>query len=247
VDGLFGRFVAAVSVFYAVSFSVAYVGGRLVERGVRVNYTRKCNHFVTIGLPWVLQGVFGLRQSIWAVVGACILMPLHLALYLKPIRDRLPAAATMFRSFDRPEDRPNTLFWSATQQIAVFSVFPFVYALMLWRGIELWTGIAVAVNTFGDGLAEPVGVAFGRHPYEVAGFFSDKKYRRTWEGSAWIALVAAAAVAAYHESFTPTQFWTALAAVPPTAAATEALSPHTWDAPALFFVVIFELLLISCL
>ena len=46
-------------------------------------------------------------------------------------------------------------------------IFLLLYAAASARGVESWLGIVIAINAFGDGLAEPVGVAFGRHAYSV--------------------------------------------------------------------------------
>jgi CDP-diglyceride synthetase len=239
-------FLTASLLFSTVSFGAAYLSGNLVERfGLRVNYSRKINHFITVGFPWVLQQSFKLDQNLTAVALAAIVTPMHLAVYVKPIRDRIPVVATMFRSFDRPEDRPHTLSWLATQYAAVFIVYFGMYAVLLYRGVAAWMLIPIIVNVVGDGLAEPVGVAFGTHPYRCGALFTRRRYVRTWEGSACVFLSAVAGIFLCGATLSPIQLGLALAVVPLSAALGEAVSPHTWDAPFLFFILGGELVLLS--
>jgi hypothetical protein len=41
--------------------------------------------------------------------------------FIKPVRKRLALAGTMFLSYDRPEDRPHTMFWLTTQLLAGYA------------------------------------------------------------------------------------------------------------------------------
>jgi phytol kinase len=241
-------FFAAIGLFFAASFGVAYVCGHLVDRfHVKVNYTRKIGHFITVGLPWVLQQSFGLEKNLVAVALAAVVTPMNLALYVKPMRERFPTVAMMFRSFDRPEDRPHTLAWLVTQYVAVFTVYLAVYAMLLSRGAATWMIIPIVVNVVGDGLAEPVGVAFGTHRYQCGALFTRRRYERTLEGSAVVFLSAVAGILLCGATLTPLQMGLALAVVPISAAVTEAVSPHTWDAPFLFLVIGIEMVLLSFL
>jgi hypothetical protein len=239
-------FLTATFLFFAASFSVAYLCGRLVERfGMKVNYSRKIGHFVTVGMPWALQQAFCLDKNLMAIALAAVVTPMNLAIYIKPIRERFPAVATMFRSFDRPEDRPHTLAWLVTQYVAVFAVYFGVYALLMYRGTVAWMVIPIMVNVVGDGLAEPVGVAFGSHPYQCSALFTRRRYVRTLEGSAVVFLSAVVGILICASTLTPLQLGLALAIIPISAALAEAVSPHTWDAPLLFLVVGAEMVLLS--
>jgi hypothetical protein len=241
-------FFTATLLFFSASFGVAYLCGRLVERfGMKVNYTRKIGHFITVGMPWVLQQSFNLDKNLTAVALAAVITPMNLAIYVKPIRERVPAVATMFRSFDRPEDRPHTLAWLSTQYFAVFAVYLGIYAVLLYRGSVAWMLIPIIVNVVGDGLAEPVGVAWGSHRYEVGALFTNRRYVRTLEGSAVVLLSAVVGIFICGATFSPLQLGLALALIPISAALAEAVSPHTWDAPFLFLVVGGELALLSFL
>ncbi|MBT3386561.1 MAG: hypothetical protein HN417_01375 [Desulfobacula sp.] len=94
--------------------------------------------------------------------------------------------------------------------------------------------IPLLIITFGDGLAEPVGIRFGRHKYETYAFFSKKKYVRSLEGSACVFLASIIVVMVFHSSFTQLQFIIALIFIPFLMTFVEAFSPHTWDTPTLF-------------
>jgi len=85
-----------------------------------------------------------------------------------------------------------------------------------------------------DGLAEPVGVRFGRYKYKVSALFSDKIYFRTFEGSACVFVTSFAVVIAHYTHFTFSQFLMSMILIPPLMTLAEALSPHTWDSPILF-------------
>jgi phytol kinase len=242
----FSAFLTATVLFYASTFGVNFVCGSLVDRyGMKVGYTRKVGHFVNIGMPFALQQSFGLQNNLLAVALGAVLIPLHLMLYMKPIRERFPAVATMFRSFDRPEDRPHTLSWMVSQYVAVLTIYVALYALLLSRGNAIWLIIPIMINVLGDGLAEPVGVAFGAHPYQCTALFTRRRYVRTLEGSAMVFLSAVAGILLCHASLTPLEMGLALAVIPITAAFTEAVSPHAWDQPLLFLVVGVELALLS--
>ena len=90
---------------------------------------------------------------------------------------------------DRPEDRPHTLKWIIAGNIA-----PGLILLIFFRWLfDLTTQgnlvfIIVFITGIGDGLAEPVGITWGKHKYSTQGCFSPRKYTRSWEGSACVFL-----------------------------------------------------------
>lgn len=80
---------------------------------VRVNYTRKINHFAIFFLPVFIDKQFNTETftdieylSISAVVTA-----LSLLAFYEPIRNLIPPYQLMFEGFDRPEDRPHTVYF----------------------------------------------------------------------------------------------------------------------------------------
>ncbi len=227
-------------------YLIQYGNGLLVRhRGVRVNYTRKINHFALFFIPMYLDRVFAYENSLGLFVLGSLLVIVTLAIYVKPVRDRVPFIATMFLSFDRPEDRPRTLLWLSTQITTGFLVIIPMIILFAHRGLLDLVLIPILINGIGDGLAEPVGVRFGKHKYEVYALFTDKKYVRSLEGSACVFITSILVVAFHCVYFTQPQFVVALIALPFLMTLAEALAPHTWDTPFLFFVGYSSLFLIS--
>ena len=92
----------------------------------------------------------------------------------------------MFLSFDRPEDRPNTLLWLSTQLIAGYLILIPIIIYFYKIGYGALILVPILVNGIGDGLAEPVGVRFGRLKYKTYALFTKIKYERTIEGSACV-------------------------------------------------------------
>jgi phytol kinase len=224
-------------------YLVQYVTGLLVEhRGIRVNYTRKINHFALFMIPTYLDRVFAYQETFGLFILGVLLAVLSLAVYVRPLRERYAFIGTMFRSFDRPEDRPYTLLWLSTQIVAGFLVIVPMVILFEHFGLLDLILIPIIINGIGDGLAEPVGVRFGRHTYKVRALFTRKKYVRSLEGSACVFLATIVAITAYHPSFTPLQYVVALAFLPALMTLAEAFSPHTWDTPFLFLAGYLALL-----
>ncbi len=217
--------------------AVAYGSGLLVTRhDVRVNYTRKMNHFTLFFLPILLEDVFPYESTIATTVMSGVFYFLFLAWMTKPFRTRSAVSSTMFASFDRPEDRPHTMLWLSTQVAAGFAVLvPFGWYLLMEGSFEL-AYIPVLINGIGDGLAEPVGVRFGRRSYEVRAIFTQKRYTRTVAGSACVFLTGVIVVAAFRDAFTAAQFVAALLSIPLSLTLAEAVAPHTWDTPVMFLV-----------
>jgi phytol kinase len=233
-------------IFLDVCYTCYYFCGKLVEWfHARVAYTRKVMHFVTFALPWSLQQAFGLENNLRAAVLASLLAPLHLLVFVKPIRRRSKIVATMFRGMERPEDRPYTLWWMVTQYFATYSVYAVMYAGMIYRDVTKWMLVPLLVMAIGDGLAEPIGVRFGKHPYSTTPLNGRRRYRRTWEGSACVFVTAVVVLLACQAWFTQSQLALALAVLPISATFLEAKAPHTWDQPFMLFGLAVELLAIS--
>jgi phytol kinase len=94
----------------------------------------------------------------------------------------------------------------------------------------------VLVAGIGDGLAEPVGIRFGKRKYQVRALFTDRRYTRSLEGSSCVFVSAVLAILILKSHLTDTQLLLALGIVPVTMTLAEALSPHTWDGPFLYLV-----------
>jgi dolichol kinase len=230
-------FLANLTIKAVSLFLVQYATGLLVvHKGIKVNYTRKINHFALFIIPTYLDRVFAYQQTFGLFVLGAVLVILSPALYVQPLRDRYATINTMFRSFDRPEDQPYTLMWLSTQIFAGFLVIVPMVALFARRDLLDLILVPILINGIGDGLAEPVGVRFGRHQYGVHALFTRKSYVRTLEGSACVFITSIVVIAVHYPFFTPMQYLVALAFLPTVMTLTEAFSPHTWDTPFLFLV-----------
>jgi phytol kinase len=213
----------------------AYLCGLLVRHGnVRVNYTRKINFFALFLIPKVVTDLIPQPPSFAATAMRTVLFIGALACFAQPIRDRVPGIRTMFLSYDRPEDRPHTLSWLITQLVAGYLVFAPMSAYFTQQGLSRLLFIPIFTHGIGDGLAEPVGVRFGRHRYTTWALFTRKRYVRSLEGSACVLLVGILTVAIFRGGFSPAQFWVALLTTPLLMTIAEAVSPHTWDTPLMF-------------
>lgn len=218
-------------------YLVQYSCGLLVlHKNVRVNYTRKINHFCLFLIPVYLDRIFAYEETFDLFIIGSLGSIATLLIYLEPLRKRVPVIALMFSSFDRPEDRPHTLLWLSTQVLVGFLILVPMIILYAHYGLQHLIMLPLLINAIGDGLAEPVGVRFGRHKYRVHALFTKKKFYRTLEGSACVYIASVVIIAAYHNSFTPEQFLIALVVIPLVMTLAEAFSPHTWDTPFLFLI-----------
>jgi len=218
-------------------YSIAYLTGRWVETSnIKVNYTRKINHFALFFLPQVLMKLNPFTPTVATTLTGSMIGILTLAMYMRPVRNRCSVISTMFSSFDRPEDRPFTLFWLSTQIVASYLVVVFLMVFVMNEHHYDFVFIPILINGIGDGLAEPVGVRFGRHAFQTRALFTKKRYTRTLEGSACVFVTSIIAVLLYYRLFTPPQFIGALLIIPILMTLAEAFSPHSWDSPFLFLI-----------
>jgi dolichol kinase len=217
-------------------FLIAYLLGRWVLRsGVRVNYTRKIQHFALFFFPMVLAAYNPFTPSVLTFFASGLIFLASLALYVQPLRSRSTIIATAFASFDRPEDRPHTLLWLSTQTLASYGVLTLMLAWLAHYERTDLIYIAVLVAGIGDGLAEPVGVRFGRHTYRTRALFTDRRYTRSLEGSACVLASGFLAVFLLRHQLSATELVLAFAIIPLATTLAEAWSPHTWDGPLLYF------------
>ncbi len=217
----------------------------VIHKNVKVNYTRKINHFMLFFIPIFLNRDYASEEAFGLFALGAFFAVAKFIFYAKPIRERVPFIKTMFRSFDRPEDRPNTLLWLVTQTAAGYVVLITMSILFVNRGLMDLVLIPILIYGIGDGLAEPVGVRFGRHKYKTLALFTPKEYYRTLEGSFVVFLTSLVVIAAYFNYFTPPQFLIAILVVPILMTLTEAYSPHTWDAPTMFLAGFLSLFWIT--
>jgi dolichol kinase len=253
-------------VFNILSFALIFIlictmmGIIAVKKNVKIGYTRKILHFSSHFLPFVIDKLFPMKSNIFVLIFKFWAVLLVYLLIAKPIRRRFWLSAVIFRAIDRPEDRPYTLSWIITQFIASSSILAtFSY---LWSYLETvksgdnnyanLTLIVILINGLGDGLAEPVGIRWGKHKYTTKaiwynGRFCNGEFTRSYEGSAIVAIVSMLSVALFYNIFTVIQLIVALVSMPIVMTTTEAFAPRSWDNPFLTFIgslVLFGIIMI---
>lgn len=150
------------------------------------------------------------------------------------MRARVKLFAYAYVSWDRLEDRPYSMRYDQLEDILRFWIYlPFM--ILFGKGSAIIM-IPNLVNQFADGLAEPVGLRFGKHKYRTRalwydGKFWSGKFVRSVEGSATVLVVTLIILLFFRGSFSPLQFKAALLGLPPLMAVVEAVSPHTGDGP----------------
>ena len=213
---------------------LAFILGTLVcKYNIKVNYTRKIHHFSLLFFPVLLASYYPYEHELLGLIGAFSFIWTIVPFYL---RKYIPTFETCFLSFDRPEDRPFTLLWLITQ---------FFFGLLIGISIaifaEVYFGIprveiallVLCLSHIGDGLAEPIGVRFGRIKYKTYALFTKKRYYRTLEGSLTVFVSTFLVLMWFSYLFTGQQLILALFTLPLILMITEAISPHTWDGPFL--------------
>eukprot|EP00211_Chloroparvula_japonica_P006252 CAMPEP_0119133098 /NCGR_PEP_ID=MMETSP1310-20130426/12963_1 /TAXON_ID=464262 /ORGANISM="Genus nov. species nov., Strain RCC2339" /LENGTH=377 /DNA_ID=CAMNT_0007123773 /DNA_START=68 /DNA_END=1201 /DNA_ORIENTATION=- len=239
-----------------VMFTFSFLGGLLVTRtGLRPNYTRKIQHFAAYIVPLIMDRIIVVPYHNWGewllqeAWGYYVVM-LSFTIMIYPIRTASRFVDLMFLALDRVEDRPYTLKW-ITGQIMIGDTL-----LVIGEGIimfilknELATNlvfIPTLIVGFGDGLAEPVGITWGKHKYRARACCSSRKYTRSFEGSFTVYISGVIACAAFYPVFANWhQFLAAIVVIPPVMTVAEAISPHTFDTPFMMLTGISLIIAIS--
>lgn len=225
---------------------IQYSTGCLAKyKKVKVNYTRKINHFTLFFVPIFLGQGYAYEEAFGLFVLGAMLAIAKFIFYIKPIRQRIRLIAIMFRSFDRPEDRPHTLLWLTTQTAAGYLIILPMSILFRHHNLLHLVLIPIIIYGIGDGLAEPIGVTFGKYKYRVRALFTQKRYFRTLEGSACVFLTSLVVILLYYSHFSSRQLIFALGTIPLLMTVAEAFSPHTWDSPLMFLVGYLSLFIIA--
>lgn len=219
------------------------------EKKVKINYVRKLGlrpwrKLKTYVIPFLLVSLFGLEKGATSTVTAvAVLFFLDILKTIGTewhvIRRQVPLFRYAFVSWDRLEDRPYTLRYDILEDLMRFLVYlPFI---ALFGKASFLILIPNLINEFGDGLAEPVGLRFGKHKYRARSLWYDGKFWngnfvRSIEGSFMVLLVSAIILCVYSSYFTGTEFWILMAVLPILMTLAEAVSPHTNDGPMLALV-----------
>ena len=225
---------------------IQYASGCLVYyKGVKVNYTRKINHFALFFIPLFIDNILPVQLSIELMIIGSLVSVSGLIIYIKPFRSHSRIVQRMYLSFDRPEDRPNSLLWLSTQIIVGYLILLPIIIYFSSIGYGNLILIPVLVNGIGDGLAEPIGIRFGKLKYKTYALFSKIKYERTVEGSACVFFTSIIVIIFFQSNFTSPEFIYLLVIFPIVMTLAEAFAPHTWDTPFLFFFGYLTLYLVK--
>jgi dolichol kinase len=224
---------------FLLTFLIAYLSGLLVKyKNVKVNYTRKIDQLFLFFIPALVDYFFTNNNpsTSFMIINQALFMLVSFIIFIEPVRNKVSIIATAFSSFDRPEDRPHTLLWFASQGIIGYIVLVPVIAIFNQYHMLEMLSIPIFITVFGDGLAEPIGIRFGKHKYTTYSLFPRKKYVRSLEGSLTVFITGIIVVFMFMHSFNNTQFLLALATIPIAMTLTEAVSPHTLDNPLLVII-----------
>lgn len=203
---------------------------------VKVNYARKILHFGYFFSAVMISQNFG-NFEIDYLISSLVTNILAQVIFIHQIRRRVKPIAWLFAAYDRPEDRPYTLTWFVLQMVAgsiVIIISAFVFEAL---GIDtIFLSLTVVINAVGDGMAEPIGVRFGKHKYETSALFTAKKYQRSFEGSATVFFGTIICVLFYASYLSTGVLIFSVTLLPVLMTITEAKSPHTFDTPTMYFV-----------
>jgi dolichol kinase len=224
---------------------IGFLGGLVVVyKNVKVNYTRKIQHLFAYLLPLLFHSFLpkpstdsGLYKPVISAFWGYWFVLLAFLVVIYPVRTRLRFVSIMFSCLDRPEDRPHTLKWIVTQVVLGYIIIQGFGVFCQYMGFvdaQALNYIFVLTTGVGDGLAEPVGIRFGKHKYKTRALCSSRKFTRSLEGSACVFIVCLICCVAFYNSY---QNWlqclVASLTIPIVMTLAEAFSPHTWDTPFL--------------
>jgi dolichol kinase len=209
----------------------------LVKQGkLKVNYSRKAIHFSHLLSTLLINRTF-FNYSIEYFIISGTLSFAESLFFIEPIRKRITFINFLFLSYDRPEDRPHTVRLATTQIIGMNIALITIAYLYGLSGIPLdLLAVPLVITAFGDGLAEPIGVRFGRHKYQTKDLFGNRIYTRSYEGSAMVFLTTIITLSASHNLFSSSALICLFTVLPLLMTVTEAHSPHTWDNPFLYLI-----------
>lgn len=148
----------------------------VLRYNIKINYTRKLGNLLKVPKYFVADFFPDFTSTALSMTTAlAINQTLFCAMYYRRSREKVPFFSYVFLSQDRREDRPDTLIFQVTEDIMRFAIyFPFKLLVVDLIKSPAIIFIPIAVNNIGDGLAEPVGVAFGKHKYSTTALYYSK-------------------------------------------------------------------------
>jgi len=203
---------------------------------LKVNYSRKVIHFSQLLSTLLINRTFFNYSIEYFIISGSLSFAESL-IFIEPIRKRVRFINFLFLSYDRPEDRPHTVRLATTQIIGMNIALITVAYLYGLSGVLLdLLALPLLITAFGDGLAEPIGVRFGKHKYQTKDMIGNRVYTRSYEGSAMVFLTTIIALSISSNLFSSNTLICLLAILPLLMTITEAHSPHTWDNPFLYLI-----------
>lgn len=220
---------------YVIIALIQFITGlAVIKLSIKVNYTRKIIHMFYFLVPLILDkfilhfesDVYSTLWNIWLILFLLMFMS---EIFVKRFR----IFEIMYAAIDRPEDVHTTLWFASQIIVSAAVIFGFSYVFINIFERSNWVFIGIIIVALGDGLAEPVGVRFGKHKYTTKALCTRVEYTRSIEGSMCVFIVSIIAIAAYFNEFELYEFIPAIIALPPIMTLVEAYAPHTWDNPLL--------------
>jgi hypothetical protein len=210
---------------------------------IKINYTRKLGNLMKVPKYFAADFLpFYDSTGVSMTTSLAINQTLFCIMYYRKNREKIPFFSYVFLSQDRREDRPDTLIFQVTEDIMRFAVyFPFKLLVANRLGYPAIVFIPITVNNIGDGLAEPVGVTWGRHKYSTTalyykGKFWNGSFTRSLEGSFCVYITTVIIVAANYVNFKTKGFCITISLLPILMTIGEAKAPHTNDGPFLALI-----------
>ena len=161
-----------------------------IRYDLKINYTRKLAHLLRIPKFFLSQYLPGFdTNKINLLLVFAFSQLLYVLMFLRWTREKLPLFQFIFVSQNRVEDQPSTLIFQVTEDIMRFAVY---YPITIWIAAQDKNAAIIyipqATNSIGDGLAEPVGIRFGKHKYKTTVLWFDGQwfsgsFTRSVEGS----------------------------------------------------------------
>jgi len=216
----------------------------VIYKNIKVNYTRKIQHLFAYLLPMLfhtflpkLKSEDGIFKPILSAFWGYWFVLLAFLVVIYPVRMRIKFVSIMFSCLDRPEDRPHTLKWIVTQVVLGYIIIQTFEGYCSWSQrttAQALSYVFVLTTGVGDGLAEPVGIAFGRNKYKTRALCSSRKFTRSLEGSSCVYIVCLICCLAFYSSWDNWfQMMIGAFTIPLAMTLAEAFSPHTFDTPFL--------------
>lgn len=236
-------FIEAFILFFAELLWECILSAIVLKFNIKINYTRKLGNLFKIPKYFVADLFPFYKSTATSLMTTLTLnQSMFCSMYYRKSRERVPFFSYVFLSQDRREDRPDTLIFQVTEDLLRFLIYiPFKLFIANKFSAPAIIFIPIAVNNIGDGLAEPIGVAFGKHKYTTTalyhqGKFFKSKFTRSYEGSACVFVTTLVVVAVNYGTFNLTQFLVTLFILPFLMTIAEAKAPHTNDGPFLALI-----------